>query len=42
MTLRNLIILLFLYLPFSFSIAESPSSSLFDSFGMGDDANEIS
>lgn len=41
MNLRNLIVLLFLYLPFSFSMADTSSSSLFDDFGLGDDANEF-
>ena len=41
MNLRNLIVLLFLYLPFSFSIADTSSPGLFDDFGLGDDANEF-
>ncbi|MDH5435271.1 MAG: protein-disulfide reductase DsbD [Gammaproteobacteria bacterium] len=41
MNVRNLIFLLFLCLPFSFSAADTASSGLFDSLGFGDDANEF-
>ena len=41
MNLRNVILLLFLYLPFSFSIADTSSADLFGGFGMSDDANNI-
>ena len=41
MNLRNLIVLLFLCLPFSFSMADTSSPGLFDDFGLGDDANEF-
>ena len=41
MNVRNLIFLLFLCLPFSFSAADTASSGLFDSLGFGDDTNEF-